>query len=228
LRRSLLIGLSIRKAGKQEKKMDLLLATRNQHKTREFRALLGDEFEVVDLNSFPEIAIPEETGQTFEENARLKAIAASQDRPAFARLWRGRDRLVIADDSGLEVDALGGAPGVYSARYAGENACDAENIDKLLGGLGAQNVTDEKRSARFRCVIAVAQNGKLLGTFAGVVEGNIIDPPRGSSGFGYDPIFQPSGFEQTFAEMPPELKNKISHRAQAIAALRESLRDIAN
>jgi XTP/dITP diphosphohydrolase len=196
--------------------MDLLLATRNPHKTREFRELLGHDFGVIDLSSFLEIAIPEETGRTFEENAALKAIAAS------------RGRLAIADDSGLEVDALAGAPGIFSARYAGENASDTENVEKLLRALSARHEPSEKRSARFRCVIALARSGKLLGTFAGVVEGNIVDPPRGTAGFGYDPVFQPIGFEQTFAEMPPETKNNISHRAQAIAALREGLRDLVN
>jgi XTP/dITP diphosphohydrolase len=216
--------------------MDLLLATRNPHKVREFRELLGKNFKLFDLTAFPEIAIPEETGRTFEENATLKAIAASQlrdssraeDRPAFARLRRGRHLLVVADDSGLEVDALGGEPGIYSARYAGENADARENISKLLGELSARNVADEKRSARFRCVIALARNRKLLGTFEGVVEGDIVDPPRGTGGFGYDSVFQPAGFAQTFAEMPPELKNEISHRAQAVAALRAGLRDIEN
>ena len=208
--------------------MDLLLATRNPHKTREFCELLGQAFDVIDLSSFPEIAIPEETGQTFEENAALKAIAASQDRPAFAKPRRGRHLLVIADDSGLVVDTLGGLPGIYSARYAGDNASDAENVDKLLRELRAQKVAGKERSARFRCVIALAQSGKLQGIFEGVVEGNIIDPPRGMGGFGYDPVFQPDGFEQTFAEMAPELKNKISHRAKAIVALREGLRDISN
>jgi XTP/dITP diphosphohydrolase len=196
--------------------MDLLLATHNAHKTREFRELLGHNFEVIDLSSFPKIAIPEETGRTFEENAVLKAIAASQN------------RLVVADDSGLEVDALDGAPGIYSARYAGNNANDAKNVEKLLRELSARTGAVEKRSARFRCVIALAQNGNVLGIFEGVVEGNIVDAPRGTGGFGYDPVFQPAGFEQTFAEMPPELKNKISHRAQAIAALLKGLRDIAN
>jgi XTP/dITP diphosphohydrolase len=196
--------------------MDLLLATRNPHKTREFRELLGHDFGVIDLSSFLEIAIPEETGRTFEENAALKAIAAS------------RGRLAIADDSGLEVDALGGAPGIYSARYAGENASDAVNVEKLLRELSARHIATEKRSARFRCVIALARSGKLLDTFEGVVEGNIVDPPRGTAGFGYDPVFQPIGFEQTFAEMTPERKNNISHRAQAIAALREGLRDLVD
>jgi XTP/dITP diphosphohydrolase len=196
--------------------MDLLLATRNPHKTREFRELLGNNFKLIDLTALPEIATPEETGRTFEENATLKAIAASLN------------RLVIADDSGLEVDALDREPGIYSTRYAGKNASDAENVEKLLRELRARNVADEKRSARFRCVIALARSGKVLGIFEGVVEGNIVDPPRGGGGFGYDPVFQPKEFQQTFAEMPPELKNKISHRGQAIAALRGGLRDIAN
>jgi len=198
--------------------MDLLLATRNPHKTREFRELLGKNFKLIDLTALPEIAIPEETGRTFEENATLKAIAASKKLPS----------LVVADDSGLEVDALEGAPGIFSARYANENANAEENISKLLRELSTRNIAAEKRSARFRCVIALTRAGKLLGIFEGVVEGSIVDPARGAGGFGYDPVFQPTGFERTFAEMPPELKNKISHRAQAIAALREGLRDIAN
>jgi XTP/dITP diphosphohydrolase len=196
----------------------LLIATRNAHKTREFRELLGRAFEVIDLSSFPEIAIPEETGRTFEDNATLKAIAASKKLPS----------LVIADDSGLEVEALGGAPGIFSARYAGENAGDVPNVNKLLRELRKRNIATEKRSARFRCLIALAQNGKVLGVFEGFVEGKIVDPPRGNRGFGYDPIFEPKGFNQTFAEMTPESKNQISHRGQAIAALREGLRDIAN
>ena len=198
--------------------MDLLLATRNAHKTREFRELLGQAFGVIDLSSFPEIATPEETGRTFEENATLKAIAASKKLPS----------LVIADDSGLEVEALGGAPGIFSARYAGENAGDVPNVNKLLRELRQRNIATEKRSARFRCVIALAQNGKLLGVFEGFVEGKIVDPPRGSHGFGYDPIFEPKGFDQTFAEMTAESKNQISHRGQAIAALRKALREIEN
>jgi XTP/dITP diphosphohydrolase len=204
--------------------MDLLLATHNQHKRREFRELLGSDFNLIDLTSFPEITLPEETGRTFEENATLKAIAASQLRHTS----RAEDRLVVADDSGLEVDALDGAPGIYSARYAGEDANAGENLSKLLGELAARNVAAEKRSARFRCVIALARSGKVLGVFEGVVEGNIVDPPRGSGGFGYDPVFQPAGFEQTFAEIPAELKNRISHRGQAIAGLRAGLRDIVN
>jgi XTP/dITP diphosphohydrolase len=209
LRRSLLIGLLLRKAGKLEKKMDLLLATRNAHKTREFAEILGDEFQVIDLSG---LTIPpiEETGKTFAENAALKAVAISQNRREF----------VVADDSGLEVDSLGGAPGIFSARYASENASDQANIGKLLRELGG--VRD--RSARFHCVIALARAGELLETFEGSVEGAIVNVPRGVLGFGYDPIFQPNGCEQTFGEMDARLKNQISHRAKAIAALSECLR----
>ncbi len=196
--------------------MELLLATRNQHKTREFRELLGGNCNLIDLSSLPNVVMPEETGQTFAENATSKAVSVSKDRQS----------LVVADDSGLELEVLGGAPGIYSARYAGENASDTDNVDKLLREL--RNVSDEKRSARFRCVIALAQNGKVLRTFEGIVEGRIVDLPRGASGFGYDPVFQPNGFPQTFAEMAPELKNNISHRAKATAALCEALRKIRN
>jgi len=201
--------------------MDLLLATRNRHKSREFRELLSHDFKVMDLSSFPEVVIPDETGRTFEENASLKAVATSQDR-------RGKRQLVIADDSGLEVDALDGAPGIYSARYAGEKASDKENVLKLLGDLRRRNAPAEKRTARFRCVIALAKDGRVLGTVGGVAEGTIVDPPRGTDGFGYDPVFQPDRFEQTFAEMAPDLKNKISHRAKAIMALRQALRELKN
>jgi XTP/dITP diphosphohydrolase len=214
LRRSLLIGLSLRKAGKPEKKMDLLMATRSAHKTREIRRILGAKFAVRDLSEHPDISKPVENGKTFEENAILKAIAVAKELPG----------LVVADDSGLEVDALDGAPGMYSARYAGENATNKANIEKLLSELARQNVPAAERKARFRCVIAVASDNKLLRTFEGVVEGTIVDLPRGSRGFGYDPIFQPNGSDQTFAEMTPLLKNKISHRAKAIAALREAIR----
>jgi XTP/dITP diphosphohydrolase len=198
--------------------VELILATRNAHKTREVQQLLGADFNTVDLSSHPELHVAEETGQTFAENATLKALSVS----------KSTENLIIADDSGLEVDALGGAPGIYSARYAGEKANDERNIEKLLSGLRERKVPPEKRTARFRCVIALTQNGKLTGTFSGTAEGMIVDPPRGKNGFGYDPIFQPIGSEKTFAEMAPELKNKISHRAKAIAALREALREVAN
>ncbi len=194
--------------------MELVLATRNAHKTREFRELLGNQFEISDLASLAALALPEETGSTFEQNAILKAVAIS----------RVVDKLVIADDSGLEVDALNGAPGIYSARYAGEKAGDDANLDKLLQEL--RNAAE--RSARFRCVIALAGAGKVLGTVEGVVDGTIVDQPRGIGGFGYDPVFQPTGLDLTFAEMAPQLKNRISHRGKAVAALREGLREMTN
>jgi XTP/dITP diphosphohydrolase len=196
----------------------LLLATRNTNKAREFRELLGKDFDVHDLSFFDEMAIPKESGRTFEENAILKAVAASQDRRV-----QDRHLLVVADDSGLEVDALGGAPGILSARYAGETASDKENIDKLLSELARRNAPLDQRSARFRCVIALARESELLGKFEGVVEGSIVDLPRGSRGFGYDPIFVPKGFDKTFGELPIELKNRISHRARAILAFRAGL-----
>ena len=193
--------------------MDLLLATRNAHKTREIQQILGPSFAVSDLSAHPQIADIRETGKSYEENAMLKAVGAS----------RHLQGLIVADDSGLEADALGGAPGIFSARYAGENATDKENIEKLLGELVQSGVEETKRSARFRCVIALARQGELLGTFAGIVEGAIVDRPRGLNGFGYDPIFVPRGFEETFAELPPEMKNTISHRARAIRALTAEL-----
>jgi XTP/dITP diphosphohydrolase len=193
--------------------IDLVVATRNRHKTREIQLILGPRFKVRDLGAHPDVSEIRESGTSFEENAKIKALAASRQLPA----------LVIADDSGLEVEALGGAPGIYSARYAGTNATDRDKIDKLLGELERVRATDDQRHARFRCVVALARNGNLLGTFEGIVEGRIADEMRGDSGFGYDPIFIPEGFEQTFAELPTEVKNAISHRAKAIHTVADRL-----
>ena len=193
--------------------IELVVATRNRHKTREIQPILGPEFSVRDLGAHPEVSETRESGTSFEENAKLKALAASRQLPA----------LVIADDSGLEVDALGGAPGIYSARYAGANATDRDKIDKLLRELERVRATDDRRHARFRCVVALARNGDLLGMFEGTVQGRITDTARGDSGFGYDPIFVPDGFEQTFGELSEEVKNTISHRAKAIRALADRL-----
>jgi len=193
--------------------IELVVATRNRHKTREIQPILGPEFSVRDLGAHPEVSETRESGTSFEENAKLKALAASRQLPA----------LVIADDSGLEVDALGGAPGIYSARYAGANATDRDKIDKLLRELERVRATDDRRHARFRCVVALARNGDLLGMFEGTVQGRITDTARGDSGFGYDPIFVPDGFEQTFGELSEEVKNTISHRAKAIRALANRL-----
>jgi non-canonical purine NTP pyrophosphatase (RdgB/HAM1 family) len=186
--------------------MELFLATRNQHKTREFARLLGRDFTVRDLTSKSDVPAIVESGATFEENAALKAVTISKIFP---------NEIVVADDSGLEVEALGGAPGVFSARYAGENAGDSRNVEKLLRKL--RDARD--RSARFYCVIALAKNGLLMTTVAGEVAGTITNSPRGENGFGYDPIFVPNGFSETFAELTSETKNKISHRAQATAAM---------
>jgi XTP/dITP diphosphohydrolase len=193
--------------------MRLLIATRNAHKTREFAQLLGAQFDVYDLSEHPRIPAIPEKGNSFAENATTKALVASKNVSG----------LIVADDSGLEVHALGGAPGIFSARYAGENATAEQNIEKLLGELSTQSQVTSRR-ARFRCVLAIARRGELIGTVEGTVEGNIADQPRGKDGFGYDPIFVPAGFDHTFAEMPPELKNQLSHRARAVVALREQLR----
>jgi XTP/dITP diphosphohydrolase len=189
----------------------LLLATRNSHKTREFVEILGDGFDVHDLTDVAELPAVAETGLTFEANAILKAVETSKH----------FQELVVADDSGLEVDALQGAPGTYSARYAGEHATDAANVAKLLVELTRRDPAPY--SARFRCSLALARQGEVLGIVEGVVEGTIVNEPRGSAGFGYDPVFQPHGFDQTFAELSPVEKNRISHRARAIQSLRAAL-----
>ena len=193
--------------------MQLIVATRNAHKTREIEQIFGSALAVRDLTAHPEISEITESGTSFEENAKLKAIAVSRKLPG----------LVIADDSGLEVDALGGAPGVRSARYAGVNASDTERIDKLLSRVANVGAKSDQRRARFRCVLAVARDGHVLATFEGVVDGKIAERPRGSHGFGYDPIFIPEGFEETFAELPEEVKNNISHRAKAVRKLQAEL-----
>lgn len=191
----------------------LLIATRNAHKTDEIQQILGGT--VADLTAHPEIPATVESGATFEENAGLKAIEASL-------LFEG---LVLSDDSGLEVDALGGAPGVFSARYAGENANDATNRARLLLELTRVDARGKARSARFRCVMALAERGKILGYFHGTVEGMIIPQEKGDGGFGYDPLFVPDGFCQTFAQLPQETKNDISHRGRALEKVRTFLSD---
>jgi XTP/dITP diphosphohydrolase len=192
-------------------RVKLLLATRNPHKTREFAQLLGHDFNVRDLALEPQVPEIVESGTTFEENATLKAVAVSRIFP---------DEIVMADDSGLEVAALNGAPGIFSARYAAEQSDDRRNVDKLLREL--RDVRD--RSARFRCVIVLAKNGEVLATVPGEVTGAIAESPRGEHGFGYDPIFVPEGFSETFAELKLETKNTISHRANAARKLTRYLR----
>ena len=197
--------------------LHLLLATRNAHKTEEFAAILGPGFAVSDLRSVNNFGEVEETGKTFEDNARLKALAASLITSDF----------VVADDSGLELAALGGAPGVYSARYGGEHASDAENIAKLLTELEKVNSGRANRAAQFRCAIALARAGAIVDVFVGTVHGVIADVPRGENGFGYDPVFVPNGYDKTFAELGMTRKNRISHRAAAIEELRVGLARVA-
>ena len=187
----------------------IVAATGNQHKLAEYAQLLADQkIELRSLNDYPNYQPPEENGTSFRENASIKALAACRycDVPAFA------------DDSGLEVEALDGRPGILSSRYA---PTDAERIAKLLDELkGAEN-----RRARFVCVIAIAANGEVIETFEGEVRGVILHAPRGENGFGYDPIFQPDGFDRSFAELTSEEKNRISHRAAAYAKALEFVED---
>ena len=180
----------------------LIVATGNTHKTQEIRSMLGKDYDISDLSAYPYLPKVEETGTTFLANATLKAVEISEQISG----------LIIADDSGLEVDALDGAPGVYSSRYAGEDGNDDANNTKLLKELQGSN----ERSARFRCVIVLAEAGKILAHFDGAVEGNIIHQAQGNGGFGYDPLFVPEGFEQSFAELGEEVKNGLSHRARAM------------
>lgn len=186
--------------------MNLYCATSNPGKLREFRTA-GERFgmRVLELPGLSEIDPCEETGHTFKENAVLKAIYYGQHAPG----------LLFADDSGLEVDALESAPGVFSARYAGPGATDAQNNALLLGNMRGR----EKRTARFVCIIALAKRGEMLRTFRGVVEGEILDEPRGSEGFGYDPLFYYPPYKKSFGEVSVEEKMAVSHRGRALTAM---------
>ena len=194
----------------------LLIATRNRGKLQEFRALLaGVSIELCDLNSFPAIASVAETGSTFTENASLKASGYAGQAGV----------MTLADDSGLEVEALDGAPGVLSARYAGPCASDTERVDKLLAELSRLDAGN--RAARFVSVVAVSDSsGTILNVSRGVCHGTIVEAPRGANGFGYDPIFAPEGFDKTFAELTSQVKNEISHRARACRGAAEFLRSL--
>lgn len=182
----------------------LLLATNNQAKVREYRSLLqGIPYDLVTPAELGITDKVEESGGSLEENARLKATYYA----------KRRHLLSLADDSGLEVDALGGEPGPLSARYAGEGATDKERVDYLL--LRLKDVPQEKRTARFRCVIALATPEGKMRLFSGERRGFITFEPRGEHGFGYDPIFYLPELDKTMAELPPEVKNQISHRGEA-------------
>jgi XTP/dITP diphosphohydrolase len=196
----------------------LLIATRNSGKTEEIRSLLkGVELDVVSLRDFPEIDTVEETGGTYEKNALLKCITYARE----SGLW------ALADDSGLEVDALDGAPGVFSARYGGTEATDADRVDLLLSRLS--EISDDRRSARFRCFAAIADpDANVIKIAEGTCEGRIARAPRGNNGFGYDPVFIPVGYDVTFAELPAEEKDRISHRAIAMRKIREFLQQLSS
>ena len=192
----------------------LLVATLNPGKIREFaHALTAEGIEVVGLDSLGKIDPVEETGETFEANARLKAEAYS----------RHTELPVLADDSGIEVDALGGAPGVQSARFGGPGLDDDGRNRLLVEELSS--VTDPaRRTGRFRCVLALAREGQTVATFEGVVEGRILGELRGTNGFGYDPLFFHPRSGCTTAELSPTAKQAISHRGEAIAALLQAIR----
>ncbi len=196
--------------------INLLIATRNAGKLREFELLLAElSVELKSLEAYPELPDVEETGATFAANAELKASEYARQ----TNVW------TLADDSGLEVDALGGAPGVFSARYAGRGATNREKIAKLLEEL--EKTSDLARKARFICVIAFANpNGEVVRVEKGVCEGKIAFSPCGINGFGYDPIFIPEGFEQTFGELSGEIKQQISHRARASSQIKRFLHDL--
>jgi XTP/dITP diphosphohydrolase len=198
----------------------LLIATNNPGKVREYEELLETLPAAVEI-TYPAqqgLALEvEESGETFEENARLKALAFAQ----------ASGLLTLADDSGLEVDALYGAPGVRSARYAGPDSNDVDRYRKLLGALAG--VPADRRSARFRCVVALAQPDGTIHTADGTCEGEIGHEPRGTHGFGYDPVFVVDGYGgRTMAELAPEIKNRISHRGRALAAIRPRLEQLVS
>jgi XTP/dITP diphosphohydrolase len=197
-------------------KLELVVATRNRKKVEEIRRILeGVPVALYSLDDFPGCPEVEEDQDTFEGNAVKKATAVAQytKKPA------------IADDSGLEVYALNGAPGVFSARYAGEGADDRKNLEKVLSEL--RGVEEGKRGARFVCVIALAFPEGRVETFDGFVEGRIGTGPKGVSGFGYDPVFYPKGHGRTFAEMDADEKDALSHRGMALKELRVYLLSLA-
>ncbi|MBI5868037.1 MAG: XTP/dITP diphosphatase [candidate division Zixibacteria bacterium] len=191
----------------------LVLATHNLHKVREIREILGNlPYEILTAMDFPSVPEPEETGATLEENAILKARALCDS----TGLW------ALADDSGLEIDYLEGAPGVMSARFAGPGCTFADNNAKVLGLLNG--IPNSQRTARFRCVAALAMDGGKLEVFHGVTEGIITTVAGGEAGFGYDPIFYSPELARTFAEASADAKNRVSHRGRAFRQVAERLR----
>ncbi len=194
----------------------IVIATANVHKLNEIIHIMQNpSWHFFSLRDFPEIPPIAETGSTFHENALLKART----------VFRHTSLLTLADDSGLEVEALNGAPGVYSARFAGTESDYAANNRKLLDSL--RNIPPQKRGAQFRCVAAVV-GPNVERTVEGVVRGHIIEELRGSGGFGYDPLFIPEGYHQTYAELGEEIKNRISHRAIAFTKARKIIEELFN
>ena len=191
----------------------ILIATRNPGKAKEIARILEDSgWSFSSLQEFESVETPEEEGKTYSENAILKARFYAEATGMHA----------LADDSGLEVEALAGAPGVFSARYAGENASDAERRELLLSELARADEKD--RRARFVSVVAIASpDGTILNLSEGISEGIITSVPRGTGGFGYDPVFVPDGYDQTFAELAESVKNIISHRARALMKTKQFL-----
>jgi XTP/dITP diphosphohydrolase len=193
--------------------LKLYCATTNRGKLREFQRAFEHSFDVEPLPGLASIAPCEETGATFEANAEEKALYYSQHCNGY----------LFVDDSGLEVDALGGAPRVYSARFAGPHATDASNNRLLLDRM--RGVTD--RTARFVCVVALAESGRFVRSFRGEVEGRLLESPQGANGFGYDPLFFYPPFGCSFAEVPLDRKMQVSHRAQALDKMRAYLEDVS-
>lgn len=189
--------------------LQLIIASKNVHKIREFKTILSKQphIDLMSLLDFPDYVPPKETGKSFMQNAILKAEHAA----------KALNHWVISDDSGLVVPALNGAPGVFSSRYAGENASDKDNRIKLLQQM--QNLAEEDRNAYFHCVIALASPDSLIKCFEGSCEGTIISQERGGSGFGYDPLFIKNSYNKTFAELEDSIKNRISHRRKALDKL---------
>lgn len=190
--------------------MDIIFATHNEHKTREARAILGDEWQLKNLREVGCMEEIPETSDTLQGNALQKAQYVVEHYHTHC----------FADDTGLEIEALDGRPGVYSARYAGEHCTYQDNVDKVLAEMKGKT----NRKACFKTVVALILDGETH-LFEGRVDGIIIEEPRGSAGFGYDPVFQPDGYDQTFAEMGDELKNSISHRARAMQKLMDFLKN---
>lgn len=190
----------------------IVAATRNPRKLEELRRLLRSlGIETVSLSDFEDLTEAEETGGTFAENARLKALSYCEQTGLPC----------VADDSGLEVEALGGAPGVFSSRYAGPGADDRALCNKLLSEM--RSVPDGERNARFRCCVALAADGRILLSTESEARGIILREMRGKHGFGYDPVFVPEGAGRTFAEMEPHEKDALSHRGKALALFTEEM-----